>query len=172
MAQVGRTRLLQLPRGTGEHRQVESISGAGDPPLATGTTLSQPEAPAPSGPNVHSRGTLASRTSRAPSLSRATLRRQSSEIRAVCANERSYGSVRGVPGNWYPYRDRRRISETTSSLRVCGELRPWIPLGDGRWFSRRSGSRVSIQNPVRLKGAPAPSLSMKPYAPSDNQKKR
>ena len=27
---------------------------------------------------------------------------------------------------------RRRISETTSSLRVCGELRPWIPLGDGR----------------------------------------
>ena len=22
------------------------------------------------------------------------------------ANERSYGSVRGVPGNWYPYRDR------------------------------------------------------------------
>ncbi len=31
--------------------------------------------------------------------------RYSSSIRAVCANERSYGSVRGVPGDWYPYRD-------------------------------------------------------------------
>src|SRR5712691_7124421 len=121
MAQVGRARLLQLPRGTGEHGQVESISGAGDPPLATGTTLPQPEAPAHRGPNVRSRGTLASRTSRAPSLSRATLRRQSSEIRAVCANERSYGSVRGVPGNWYPYRDRRQTSETTNSLSVFGK---------------------------------------------------
>jgi hypothetical protein len=28
-----------------------------------------------------------------------------SEMGAVCANERPYGSV-GVPGNWYPYRDR------------------------------------------------------------------
>jgi hypothetical protein len=30
-----------------------------------------------------------------------------SKIGAVCANERSYGSVRGVPGDWYPYRDLR-----------------------------------------------------------------
>src|SRR5712692_9404828 len=29
------------------------------------------------------------------------------EIGAVCANERSYGSVRGVPGDRYPYRDRK-----------------------------------------------------------------
>src|ERR1035437_8987719 len=29
-----------------------------------------------------------------------------SEGGAVCANERSYGSVRGVPGDRYPYRDR------------------------------------------------------------------
>jgi hypothetical protein len=33
------------------------------------------------------------------------LRRYSSAIRAVCANERTYGSVRGVPGNRHPYRD-------------------------------------------------------------------
>src|SRR3981081_3765841 len=32
--------------------------------------------------------------------------RQSSEIRAVCANERSYGSVRGAISNDRPYRDR------------------------------------------------------------------
>src|SRR6202453_3507128 len=31
--------------------------------------------------------------------------RQSSEIRAVCANERSYGSVRGAISNDRPYRD-------------------------------------------------------------------
>jgi hypothetical protein len=31
--------------------------------------------------------------------------RYSSETRAVCANERTYGSVRGVPGNRYPCRD-------------------------------------------------------------------
>src|SRR5207247_3586235 len=34
-----------------------------------------------------------------------SLRRQSSEIRTGCANERPSGSGRGVPGNWYPYRD-------------------------------------------------------------------
>ena len=34
-----------------------------------------------------------------------------------------YGSVRGVPGNWYPYRDRRPTSETTNSLRVWDRLR-------------------------------------------------
>src|SRR5229473_6973192 len=42
--------------------------------------------------------------------SRATLRRHPSEIGAVCANERPYGSVRGASGNRCPYRD--RSSET------------------------------------------------------------
>jgi len=36
------------------------------------------------------------------------------------ANERSYGSVRGVPGNWYPYRDR-----FTEDLKI---IRRYIPL--------------------------------------------
>jgi hypothetical protein len=40
--------------------------------------------------------------------------RQSSEIRAVCANERSYGSVRGAISNDRPYRD--LIEEYRSSL--------------------------------------------------------
>src|SRR6516162_5336505 len=109
MAQVGRAGLLQLPRGTGEHGQFTSISSAGDPSLATDTALPEPNAPSACGPNVCTREMLASRTARAPSISRATLRRQSSKIRAVCANERMYGSVRGVPGNWYPYRDRRQL---------------------------------------------------------------
>ncbi|MGA2609062.1 MAG: hypothetical protein ABSH01_16595, partial [Terriglobia bacterium] len=41
----------------------------------------------------------------------AALRRHASELRAVCANQRPYGSVRGVPGNRYPYRDRYGASE-------------------------------------------------------------
>jgi hypothetical protein len=48
---------------------------------------------------------LDSSTASAPSLSRYSLRRQSSAIRTRCANKRPSGSGRGVPGNWYPYRD-------------------------------------------------------------------
>lgn len=33
------------------------------------------------------------------------------------------------------------------------------------WFFRRSGSRVSIHNPVRLRVLPAPSLSINPMPP-------
>lgn len=39
------------------------------------------------------------------------------------------------------------------------------------WFSRRSGSRVSILKAVRLRASSTKSFE-KPYAPSDNQKKR
>jgi hypothetical protein len=49
--------------------------------------------------------TLASSSASAPSLSRSSLRRQSSEIRTGCAKERPSGSERGVPRKWYPYRD-------------------------------------------------------------------
>ncbi len=58
-----------------------------------------------------------------------------------------YGSVRGVPGNWYPYRDRRQLFETTSSLSAsCGESVPsWGPfLAVAVGFLRRSDSRGSI----------------------------
>ena len=33
-----------------------------------------------------------------------------SETRTGCANERPSGSVRGVPGDWYPYRDRQPLT--------------------------------------------------------------
>jgi hypothetical protein len=39
-----------------------------------------------------------------------------------------------------------------------------------RWFSRRSGSRVSIQNPVRLRVLRAPSLSINPMPPRTTRK--
>src|ERR1700737_1870321 len=38
------------------------------------------------------------------------------------------------------------------------------------WFSRRSGSRVSIQNPVRLRVLRAPSLSINPMPPRTTRK--
>jgi hypothetical protein len=31
----------------------------------------------------------------------------------VCANERPHGSVRGVPGNRHPYRDRKTVTSTS-----------------------------------------------------------
>jgi len=57
------------------------------------------DAPAPLDSTAPLGGALASPTARAPSLSRGSLCRSLSEIRAVCANERPYGSVRGVSGN-------------------------------------------------------------------------
>src|SRR5882724_2702337 len=50
---------------------------------------------------------MAPSTACTPSLSRGSLRRQSSTIRTGCANERPSGSARGVPREWYPYRDLR-----------------------------------------------------------------
>src|ERR1700674_1109480 len=44
---------------------------------------------------------------------------------------------------------RRRTFETTSSLSVCGESVSDPSRMMTGWFSRRSGSRVSIHNPVR-----------------------
>jgi hypothetical protein len=46
-----------------------------------------------------------------------------------------YGSVRGVPGNWYPYRDRRQSSETTNSLSVSDRVRSILGIfsGGGLW---------------------------------------
>jgi hypothetical protein len=64
---------------------------------------------------------------------------------------------------------RRRTFETTSSLRVCRESIPdSSPIMTG-WFSRRSGSRVSIHNPVR-RVLRARSLSRNPMPPRITRK--
>lgn len=74
--------------------------------MARESASPQSAAPPHLGPNAPLGGTVASSTARRPSLAAATLCRHSSEIGAVCAKERSYGSVRGVLGNRHPYRDR------------------------------------------------------------------
>src|SRR6266849_5748958 len=63
---------------------------------------------------------MAPSTARTPSLSRGSLCRQSSTIRTGCANERPSGSARGVPREWYPYRDPRRydLEVRLSSLQI------------------------------------------------------
>jgi len=43
------------------------------------------------------------------------------------ANQRTYGSVRGVSGNWYPYRDRLTpatcwVAQFSSGARNLGEV--------------------------------------------------
>jgi len=49
-------------------------------------------------------------------------------------------------------------------------VRPRRSVGDGRWFCRRYGSRVSIHNPVRPRVLPAPSLSRNPMPPRTTRK--
>src|ERR1039458_9420127 len=75
--------------------------------MARESASPQSAAPPHLGPNAPPGGTVASCTARRPSLAAAALCPYSSEIGAVCAKERSYGSVRGVLGNRHPYRDRR-----------------------------------------------------------------
>ena len=99
MAQIGRAGLLQLLRGTGKLRQSQRVPHAGESILALDVTPSQPETSIQLGENAQAARLLDSQTARAPSLPRDTLRRHPSEIGAVCANERPYGSVRGASGN-------------------------------------------------------------------------
>ena len=65
---------------------------------------------------------------------------------------------------------RRRIPKTTSSLSVCRESIPDSSRIMTGWFSRRSGSRVSIHNAVRLRVLRAPSLSRNPMPPRITRK--
>ena len=99
MAQIGRAGLLQLLRGTGKLRQSQRVPHAGESILALDVTPSQPETSIQLGENAQAARLLDSQTARAPSLPRDTLRRHPSEIGAVCANERPYGSARGASDN-------------------------------------------------------------------------
>jgi len=52
VAQVGRARLLQLPRSTGKPRQPRSVSGTGNTALAQDVNLPQPDVAGPLDPNA------------------------------------------------------------------------------------------------------------------------
>src|SRR5215467_1623559 len=112
MAPIGRAGLLQLLRGTRKPRQPRGV-----PTTLAGTVVAPIASPEPTAsvlvdPHARAGGSLASATACAPSLSRGSLCRQSSEIRTGCANERPSGSVRGVSREWYPYRDlHHRVNE-------------------------------------------------------------
>ena len=115
VAPVGRARLLQLLCGTGEPRPRAYLSDSVDPPVANATAATQPTPPTQLGPHGKARRPLAAGAARAASLAVGAVRRPASELRAVCAKERSYGSVRGVPGNRYPYRDSGNVYENKGS---------------------------------------------------------
>src|SRR5664280_2458228 len=92
---------------------------------------------------------MASPTSCTPSLSCSSLRRQSSEIRAVCASERSYGSARGATSDGRPYRDhvipdeqpvrfRSQVGVLTTAYRRGPEVR----FGEVTWTCSRLRAEV------------------------------
>ena len=120
----------------------------GDSALAVGSPPPRPKAPAQLGANPEPGGTMASRTARAPSLSRAPLCCQPSKIRAVCARERSYGSVRGYQATDIPTAT-RDLKQRGVSVRVGIEA-----TGYSRWFERlltELGFEVWIGNAAEIK---------------------
>jgi hypothetical protein len=105
MAQFGRAGLLQLLRGTREPREPSRVPGPVAGPMVANPSPPEPAAPPPVDSYACAGPTMVSSTACAPSLSRSSLRRQSSEIRTGCANERPSGSVEGVASNRDPYSD-------------------------------------------------------------------
>src|SRR5579862_8827007 len=82
------------------------------------------------------------------------------------AKDRGHHPDRLEERSWF----RRRTSKTTSSLSVCRESIPDSSRIMTGWFSRRSGSRVSIHNAVRLRVLWALSLSRNPMPPRITRK--
>src|SRR5713101_6786449 len=105
MAQVGRTGLLQLLRGTREPRELGRVPGPIAGAVVANSSSPEPATPPTVDPDACAGSTMATSTARAPSLSCSSLRRQSSEIRTGCANERPSGSGEGVASNHDPYSD-------------------------------------------------------------------
>jgi len=116
VAAVGRARLLPLSCGTGEPRQLANLSVSVDAPVGNATAATQPTPSPQRGPDAQARCPLVARAARSASLARSAVRRPACELRAVCANERPYGSVRGVLGNRYPYRDNMQVGPTISMI--------------------------------------------------------
>src|SRR5438094_10674458 len=91
MAQVGRTGLLQLLRGTREPRELGRVPGPIAGAVVANSSSPEPATPPTVDPDACAGSTMATSTTRAPSLSFSSLRRQSSEIRTGCVNERPPG---------------------------------------------------------------------------------
>jgi hypothetical protein len=100
MAQVGRAGLLQLLCGARKPQKPRGVPGPIAGTLVARTSPPEPKASTLLDPHAHAGPTMASATESAPPLSRRSLRRQSSEIRTGCANERPSGSVRGATSRW------------------------------------------------------------------------
>jgi len=105
VAQVGRTRSLQLLRGTRKPQESGGVSRSGAGAVVAGSSRPEPETPDLVDAHHRFGSTVASSTESAPSLSGRSLRRSSSEIGTGCANERPSGSEEGVASNRDPYSD-------------------------------------------------------------------
>jgi hypothetical protein len=113
MAQVDCAGTLQLLCGTGEHRQSQRIPGSANRAVVANSSPPQPNTPDLLDTYSRSGCPMAPSSANTPSLSRGSLCRQSSAIRTGCANQRPSGSARGVPREWYPYRDLKTRQRVT-----------------------------------------------------------
>src|SRR5207245_4346057 len=95
MAQVGRTGLLQLLRGTREPRELGRVPGPIAGAVVANSSSPEPATPPTVDPDACAGSTMATSTARAPSLSRSSLRRQSSEIRTDALTSARPGLGRG-----------------------------------------------------------------------------
>src|SRR6266852_4242342 len=126
MAQIGRAGLLQLLRGTREPRELGRVPGPIAGAVVANSSSPKPATPPTVDPDACAGSTMATSTARAPSLSCSSLRRQSSEIRTGCANERPSGSGEGVASNHDPYSDQVKWVETVAFWVGAGLLRIYI----------------------------------------------
>ena len=95
MAPCSCARPLQLLRSTRKSGQPRQVPGTGPQHVVARSVPSQSKAWGDVGTHDCDCQAVAPFSTRAPPLSRATLRRQSSEIRAACASERSCGFCAG-----------------------------------------------------------------------------
>jgi hypothetical protein len=131
-------RLLQLSRCTRQPRQSSEFSTRGTQTLAACDSTSQSAEPHDLGAPGRFCDPVASCTQDSSSLYPFALRRQTSAVRAVCANERPHGSARVALGNWRPYRnsfaDRLLLAVGAVLLRVVAQSQKGILLGHSSVF--------------------------------------
>src|ERR1700758_1636200 len=105
MVEVGGAGLLQLPCRAGQLQRPPDFPTRSGSHVAGGATASKPTRPAFVGTVPADLRALLACAADSASAARSSLRRHAPEVGAVCARVRSYGSVRGAPGDGRPYRD-------------------------------------------------------------------
>ena len=108
MAEAGRHRLLQLPRGADQHRGTQSLPAPCHQPVAAYAPAAQPEGRNDVGADRENGRRLAPETQDPSSVAKRALRRQTPEVGAVCPNWARSDLCGGMPAMAFPRRHGRR----------------------------------------------------------------